>query len=37
MAAQLGLKQIYNLTGGTRAWTRAGLPLEHERAVTAAE
>lgn len=31
MAAQLavatGLKEVYNLTGGTKAWTKAGLPL----------
>ena len=36
-AAQLGFKTVYNLTGGTRAWTKAGLALEHEAAVTAAE
>jgi rhodanese-related sulfurtransferase len=32
MAAQLalaaGLTEVYNLSGGTRAWTSAGLPLE---------
>lgn len=37
LAAQLGFKEVYNLTGGTRAWVKAGLPLEHEAAVTAAE
>jgi rhodanese-related sulfurtransferase len=37
LAAQAGLKEVYNLTGGTRAWVKSGLSLEHEAAVTAAE
>ena len=37
VAAQSGLKEVYNLTGGTRGWVKAGLALEHEPAVTAAE
>lgn len=37
LALKSGLKDVYNLTGGTRAWSRAGLPVEHEHAVTAAE
>lgn len=37
LAVQSGFKEVYNLTGGTRGWTRAGLALEHEPAVTAAE
>ena len=37
LAAQHGFKDVYNLTGGTRAWIKAGLPLDHEPAVTAAE
>jgi rhodanese-related sulfurtransferase len=37
LAAQSGFKEIYNLTGGTRAWVKAGLALDHEAAVTAAE
>lgn len=37
LAAQLGFKDVYNLTGGTRAWVKSGLPLDHEPAVTAAE
>jgi rhodanese-related sulfurtransferase len=27
IAEAQGLKRVYNLDGGTRAWTRAGLPL----------
>ena len=37
LAAQLGFKEVYNLTGGTRGWVKAGLALDHEPAVTAAE
>jgi rhodanese-related sulfurtransferase len=39
LAASSGAKTVYNLAGGTRAWTRAGLLLELEPqpAVTAAE
>jgi rhodanese-related sulfurtransferase len=29
LAATVGLTEIYNLSGGTRAWVRAGLPLVH--------
>jgi len=36
LAAQHGFKEVYNLTGGTRAWQRAGLPIERDAAVTAA-
>jgi len=37
LAAQSGFKEVYNLTGGTRGWVKAGLRLDHEPAVTAAE
>jgi rhodanese-related sulfurtransferase len=37
LAAQSGLKEVYNLTGGTRAWLKAGFSLDHEAAVSAAE
>ena len=37
LAAQQGFKEVYNLTGGTRAWVKAGFALDHEPAVTAAE
>jgi rhodanese-related sulfurtransferase len=30
VAEGLGFTRIYNLSGGTRAWTRAGLPLVRE-------
>lgn len=28
MAAAIGLEHVYNLEGGTVAWTKAGLPIE---------
>lgn len=37
LAVQRGHSQVYNLVGGTRAWLKAGLQLDHEPAVTAAE
>jgi rhodanese-related sulfurtransferase len=37
LALQNGLAEAYNLSGGTRAWSKAGLPLEQDHAVTAAE
>jgi rhodanese-related sulfurtransferase len=30
LAAALGLARVYNLRGGTRAWTKAGFPLHQE-------
>jgi rhodanese-related sulfurtransferase len=30
LAEALGLRDLYNLTGGTRAWTSAGLELVHD-------
>jgi rhodanese-related sulfurtransferase len=37
LAVQSGFKDVFNLTGGTRGWVKAGLALDHEPAVTAAE
>jgi len=37
LAVQQGFKEVYNLTGGTRAWVKAGLALNREPTVTAAE
>ncbi len=37
LAATSSAQQVYNLAGGTRAWVRAGLVLEHEHTVSAAE
>jgi rhodanese-related sulfurtransferase len=37
LAAQQGFNEVYSLTGGTRAWLKAGFALDHEAAVTAAE
>ena len=36
LAAGLGLKKIYNLSGGTRSWANAGLPLVRDEAEQAA-
>ena len=33
IAASLGYTRLYNLTGGTRAWVRAGLALVNELSV----
>jgi rhodanese-related sulfurtransferase len=30
IAASQGLARVYNLTGGTRAWVKAGLPLVND-------
>jgi rhodanese-related sulfurtransferase len=30
LAEAHGLKKLYNLSGGTRSWTVAGLPLVHD-------
>ena len=30
LADALGIKDLYNLAGGTRAWTNAGLPLVND-------
>jgi rhodanese-related sulfurtransferase len=30
VAAGLGLSNLYNLSGGTRSWVNAGLPLVHD-------
>lgn len=37
LALVSGAERVYNLVGGTRAWMNAGLPFEHELAVSAAE
>jgi rhodanese-related sulfurtransferase len=38
LAVSSGVERVYNLTGGIRAWTQAGLPLtQQEYAPTAAE
>jgi len=37
LAVQSGFKDVYNLSGGTRGWVKAGLALDHEPAITAAE
>jgi rhodanese-related sulfurtransferase len=31
IAEGAGLKRVYNLSGGTQGWTRAGLPLDQNR------
>ncbi len=33
IAATLGLREIYNLSGGTRGWVKAGLPLVSDLSV----
>jgi rhodanese-related sulfurtransferase len=33
IAASLGLERVYNLTGGTRAWVKAGLALVNDISV----
>ena len=33
IAASLGLQRLYNLAGGTRAWTKAGLALVNDLSV----
>ncbi len=33
IAAALGLERVYNLSGGTRAWVKAGLPLVNDISV----
>ena len=35
VAASTGLTTIYNLSGGTRSWVNAGLPLVQELSVSA--
>lgn len=36
LAEAVGLKNLYNLSGGTRAWTGAGLPLVRDSQPVAA-
>jgi rhodanese-related sulfurtransferase len=33
IAASAGLKEVYNLSGGTRGWVKAGLPLVSDLSV----
>ncbi|WP_394843301.1 rhodanese-like domain-containing protein [Pendulispora brunnea] len=33
LAASSGLTKVYNLSGGTRGWVKAGLPLVHDLSV----
>ena len=33
LAESMGFKSVYNLSGGTRAWVKAGLPLTNELSV----
>jgi rhodanese-related sulfurtransferase len=33
IAASLGLKKVYSLSGGTRGWVKAGLPLVQDLSV----
>jgi rhodanese-related sulfurtransferase len=35
LAERVGLKQVFNLAGGTRAWSTAGLPLVRDTSAAA--